>query len=152
MNRAVQAAERLALRYGRDPWEVANALDVLVLAERLPRSVSELYLAAPDNVHAILLDKALSTVKSRELLAHGLAHHILHVGNYFTTRPTLCAHEREADDFAAALLVDGVALAKHLRELDPPSDAELAWDFEVSIPTVRRRLRLLAGVDIVSNM
>jgi enoyl-CoA hydratase/carnithine racemase len=146
-------AERLAQRvvsdYGRDPWLVAAAIDLPVYEADLPGRHRELYIEErrPGGVRALALAAAAEPMEARELLAHGLAHYFLHVGDRLTGRSRAIwsgRHEREADDFAACLLIDGGALAQALRRFDPPTAWELCEQFSVSAALLERRMGLLA--------
>lgn len=80
-----------------------------------------------------------------ERIAHGLGHHLLHAGNRLEDRAGAVwsgTHEREADDFAACLLVPIGELRSQLAPLDAPNVWELTSHFQVTEKMIRRRLEL----------
>jgi len=148
MTRVERVAEWVAARHGRDPWRIAQAIELPIYEMPLPGKYREVYFAerGPGAARAIVLAPGATTAEGRELLAHGLAHHFLHAGNrlFRTFGPSWHqTNEREADDFAACLLVPGARLAALLSELDPPSTWELSERFDVGEGLVARRAQLL---------
>jgi Zn-dependent peptidase ImmA (M78 family) len=147
---AERLAQSVARAYGRDPWQIANAIDLPVYRERLPGSHRELYIEEhrPFGLRALVIAAEADAREARELLAHGLAHAFLHVGDRLTGRSRAIwsgRHEREADDFAACLLIDPEALEAAARRLDEPSRWELSEQFDVSEALIDRRLHLFQG-------
>lgn len=144
MSRPQRVAEQTADRHGRDPWAVAESLGIPVYRMRLPSRYREVYFDT-GAVRAIVICPDASVVETRELLAHGLAHHLLHAGNRLGAGPAgwFHANEREADDFAATLLVPTDRLRAAISSVDAPCLWDLALQFQVSEHMIRRRLRLL---------
>lgn len=147
MTLAAQVATDIAARYGRDPWDVAAGIGLPVFEERLPSACDEVYVADPEfAVQALIVSRAKSGTEARELVAHGIAHHLLHAGNRLVRDPRVhwtSRHEREADDFAAYLLVGEEELRESGSAMDGPTEFELAEHFSVTTDLIRRRLELL---------
>lgn len=143
---AARRATRIADRHGRDPWKVAKALRLPVYRLRLPRPHRELYVELRGHVAGLVIAADAGEREARELLAHGLAHHLLHVGDRVTGRSRALwsgAHEAQADDFAAYLLVSDEDLAGLVNVDDEGAlRAELVERCGVSPKLARRRLRL----------
>lgn len=147
MTLAREFAERIARNHGRDPWKVAARLGLRVRAVDLPGGQRELYAqrGGPRPVAGLAIARDASEDEARELLAHGIAHHLLHVGDRVTGRSPAAwsgRHEREADDFAAFLLVAPRRLENLTTDTLRGQAAELAEACGVSERLARRRLRL----------
>lgn len=142
---AARRAVGIAERYGRDPWQVASALKLPVYRLPLPRPHRELYVEHRGHAAGLVIAHDANAREARELLAHGLAHHLLHVGDRVTGRSRAVwsgMHERQADDFAAYLLVPDETL-RQLGDADEGAlGAELTERCGVSPRLARRRLRL----------
>lgn len=149
MNEAARRADVVARRFGRDPWRVARRLQIAVEFAKVPRAAPEIYVEEPGSggLCFVVLDKRLSDTERGELLAHALGHRVLHAGDRLRGAGLAGwsrRQEREADDFAACLLISGAALRRRLEQVDPPQPAELAEHFGVDSALMRRRMRLLA--------
>lgn len=145
-----RAAKSVVTRYGRDPWAVADAIGLAVYEMPLPGKYRELYIGGKrqGGGRAIVLAPNLTAADARALLAHGLGHHFLHTGNRLhpgARRVGFIRSERQADDFAAYLLVPPLELTRRLSEIDAPDAYELADHFTVPLEVVARRVSLLAG-------
>lgn len=147
MTLAARTADTVARNHGRDPWKVARRLGVRVRRKRLPAPHRELYVErhGAKRSAGLAIAQDASAREARELVAHGIGHHLLHVGDRVTGRSSAVwsgRHEREAEDFAALLLIP----AYRLRELPGDSHqgdvALLSEACDVSEPLARRRLRL----------
>lgn len=113
---------------------------------RLPSVCREVYFDRVDGRPGIILAADADEQEARELLAHGIAHHLLHTGNRVSgcgTRLWSARHEREADDFAAHLLVPEARLLDELRAIDVRPVADIAAVLDVSEALLKRRLQLL---------
>lgn len=149
MNRAVQHAELIARRYGRDPWLVADRLELPVLREPLPVPFEEIYFALGDGVVGVIISPEVEEPRVSELLAHAIGHHRLHCGNRITLAGRAIwtgRHEREADDFAAALLVSEADLNDYTQAFDPIPVEAAAGELGVTLRLLRRRIALLGHV------
>jgi hypothetical protein len=145
MTLARELAEKVARNHGRDPWKVADRLGLRVRRVALPGQVRELYAQRKGRGAGLAIARDAGPMEARELLAHGIAHHLLHVGDRVTGRsPAVWSgrHEREAEDFAACLLVPERRLAQLVGETAAVQVAELADTCDVSPRLARRRLRL----------
>lgn len=140
-------ADELAGRCGSNPWRAAEALGLPVIETRLAGRLTEIYVSdhSEGGSVGLVIDRSGSEVEVRERLAHGIAHHLFHAGNRLDNRAGAHwsgRHEREADDFAALLLIPENALTQALSENDEPEEWELADRFCVSPQLMHRRLVL----------
>lgn len=140
-------ANELAARCGSDPWRAAEDLDLPVIETRLAGRLTEIYVSdhSEGGSVGLVIDGTGSEAEIRERLAHGIAHHLFHAGNRLDNRAGAHwsgRHEREADDFAALLLVPEDALAHALSENEEPGEWDLADRFSVSPQLMHRRLAL----------
>lgn len=147
MTLAQRTADSVARNHGRDPWKVAARLGLRVRRKTLPPPHRELYVErhGPRKTAGLAIAKDADAQESRELVAHGIGHHLLHVGDRVTGTSSAVwsgRHEREAEDFAALLLVPPYRLK------DLPGDSQqgdvacLSEACDVSETLARRRLRL----------
>ena len=145
---AERVASRLAMTYGPDPWQIARGMELPVFRRPLPPAAREVYFEFGNEPgdRGLVVSAEADPREARELVAHGLGHHCLHVGNRVTSparRLWTGRYESEADVFAACLLIPTGQLRRALNRMDEPSTWELAEDFDVSFELVRRRLALL---------
>lgn len=147
MTIASRLAERIAAAHGRDPWRAAERLDLAVFVEPLPEGCDEFYVEDPGSgSRALVITTGLSSSDARHLVAHGLAHHLLHVGNRLRNgRRVLWSgrHEREAEEFADRLLMSERELRELVEAIDPPALSEVALHFDVPERAVGRRIARL---------
>lgn len=144
MSNAERIAHGIVSRLGRDPWKVAHAEGIEVHHLPFPRGYREMYLNDPTTGPAIAIADDAREPEARELLAHGLGHHFLHVGNRMTSIPlnSMTRREREAEEFAAVLLIDFQAILSS--DVHSQRDAwRLAQHVSVSEGLARTRLSLL---------
>jgi Zn-dependent peptidase ImmA (M78 family) len=102
----------------------------------------------------IVIDPNLHPYKKRHLIAHGIAHHLFHretqvnyfikEGQDFLKTLKIQKQEREAEIFAAYLLISGEKLNNILKQdwvkESPDPIPELAEEFQVSPNFMRKRL------------
>lgn len=124
-----------------DPWEAARALDIQV--EMLPLdSVDGLLRLHPAGGWYIVLSSLLPRHRQRFTLAHELGHWCLHRKDqvYFahTPGPVHGRYEREANQFAAELLMPFPALQKAAGQM---AFTSLAAYFDVSLEAMAIRLQ-----------
>lgn len=124
-----------------DPWEAARALGIHV--ETLPlESVDGLLRQHPAGGWYVVLSSLLPWQRQRFTLAHELGHWSLHRKDkaYFahTPGPARGRYEREANQFAAELLMPFPALQKAAGQM---AFTELAAHFEVSKEAMAIRLQ-----------
>ncbi|WP_040195829.1 ImmA/IrrE family metallo-endopeptidase [Candidatus Soleaferrea massiliensis] len=116
-----QMAQQLKdIYHTKEPRELCECLDILVLPSELPEQVRGFYTNI-QNRRIIYLNKRLSALEQRVVCAHELGHALLHtdMNAVFNARCTLfCAarYEHEADLFSAFLLVDPDEYAPELFE------------------------------------
>ncbi len=108
----LQLAKHLTDKYGtRNPEELCKILGISLLDAELPESVDGFFM---ENLgrRAIVIRSSLGDIRRTFAVAHELGHALMHKGlnNYFLlehTNLSLGRYEREADLFAAALLISG---------------------------------------------
>lgn len=131
LERIEALAHRLTQRYGAvPPFDLCDALGVGVFRWDLPARVRGLYLQAAGGAPVILLNSALAGREEAFCCAHELGHALLHAGlnaQRMTDLTDLCVprYEREADYFAACLLIDP-NLGEWNRSYDPLSREQIA--------------------------
>lgn len=140
MRRAVEKAEETYRKYGTtNPAIIARTLGLRVLEEDLKGRLREVYFG-----DSIVIRRDLSPVEKREMLAHALGHHLMHAGNHFAMQKRVYSfgnyHEKQADVFAACLLVPEDRLEDQLRKKLPIH--ELAEHFRVTENLIRLRLAI----------
>ncbi len=158
MDRIVEAASRIAAKYGVDNLDtLAQRLGVAVYDLLETESLKELYFP---NLKSIALRPGVPLHERRFLLAHGLGHHVMHregtardflkhhVAGRGSSSPldqsNLARLENEADLFASYLLVPEVALrpildSESIKASDDPV-TQLAIEFRVPTEAIRVRL------------
>lgn len=149
MDKVERIADQVAAQHGRDPWRIADAIGLPVFQLRLPGRYREVYFGdgGDDGSGAVVVAPDASQREARTLLAHGLGHHFLHTGNRLASGSTAAvwfrSNERQADDFAACLLICGRRLRNCLEQVDPPGASELGELFDVEAGLLARRMQLL---------
>ena len=162
MRRIIQQARRVSREN--------STLDIETTARRLGIQVQEVLESANlkqvyfSDLRAIVLRPGLPAPERGYLIAHGLGHHLLHrdhIQNTGTHRPRVmtCGGllqrgratrlEREADLFAAYLLVPDTRLSEVLRQgwVQEDDDPVLALALEFGVPEELLRERLVyAGI------
>ncbi|MBR6693886.1 MAG: ImmA/IrrE family metallo-endopeptidase [Clostridia bacterium] len=94
----------------RNPREICRELNISVVFTDLPESIDGFYMESGER-QAVIVKNGMDPIKSDFCLAHELGHALMHKGinNFFISENTnmpLGRFEREADLFAAALLID----------------------------------------------
>jgi len=150
----IEKANEIRRKYGSDDLDfVAGKLGAKIVEEPLGRIIKEVYIK---DLAVIIIDPKLHPYKKRHLIAHGLAHHLLHRNsqvNYFIKEGEdflktlkIKQQEREAEVFAAYFLIPEEKLNALLEQdwvkesLDPIP--ELAEEFQVSPNFMKKRLEL----------
>jgi Zn-dependent peptidase ImmA (M78 family) len=128
-NRAVLKANEIIEKYKtNNPEAILKKLGIDVLDVPLAGRMKELYFR--DHV---VLKAGLEKPERRQLLAHALCHHLLHAGNHLANKQRPYSfqnfHEKQADVFAAYLLMPESELEKLID--DNLSIYDLAEKFEV---------------------
>ncbi len=155
MEWVIRKANEIRRKYGIDDLELlASKLGADVVEMPLGRIIKEVYIK---DEKVIVIDPSLHPYKKRHLIAHGIAHHIFHRDirvSYFveeeenpTNRWLMQQHEREAEVFAAYLLIPEEELKELLeqewvKESYDPAQA-IAEEFLVSPNFMRKRLKFL---------
>ncbi len=115
-NRFIKLTEELKSKYKTaDPFELCRCLGFLVIRTDLPKSVRGFFMETADGV-SVVISNTLPSPVDRACAAHELGHALLHRGinTFFLSENTNLVggrYEREADLFAAALLLDEEALS-----------------------------------------
>jgi Zn-dependent peptidase ImmA (M78 family) len=144
MRRAFERAEETYRRYGTtSPALIARALGLRVLEEALEGRLREIYFG-----DSIVIRRDMSPAEKREMTAHALGHHLMHAGNHFAMQNCVYSfgnyHEKQADVFAACLLVPKGQLEDQVRR--GPALWELAEHFNVTEQLMTLRLKLRAAM------
>lgn len=145
MKRIENLAHRLVKRYGTSsPFELCDYLRIDILRADLPAAVRGLCFQKCADGSVILLNRGLGPRESRYCCAHELGHVLLHPGinaQVMADLTNLCIPrlEREADFFAACLLVDP-NLEEWNRNFDPLTVQQIAC--LAGLPEKAVRLRL----------
>ena len=139
MNRAVKKAQEIYNKYGNDLDKILAAEKIDVLEVPLAGRFKEIFFG-----DYIVLKDSLSPEEKRELTAHALAHHYLHAGSHYAASKKIYSfsnyHEKQADVFAAYLLIPDEKLTKMLYPEIPI--AEISEKFGVPEKVARKRLEL----------
>ena len=102
---------KLSEKYGtKEPYELCECMDIPIICSELPKSVNGFFTTIKKG-DIIYINDELSEQVQKEVCAHELGHIILHpqCNLLFMLEKTLFVtekYEREADEFAAALLID----------------------------------------------
>jgi Zn-dependent peptidase ImmA (M78 family) len=154
MRHIIEKANEIRRKYGVDDLEfVAGKLGAEVVEQPLGTIIKEAYFK---DEGVIVIDPNLHPYKKRHLIAHGLAHHLLHRNrrvNYFINDKDdflkslrVKEMEKEAEIFAAYLLIPEEKLNALLKEdwvkESPDPIPELAEEFQVSENFMKKRLKL----------
>ncbi len=111
MNTAVRKAKEIYQKYGNDVDKIASALDLGILEEEMEGNVKEIYWG-----DCISIKQGLPEPERRELLAHAICHHLLHAGSHYNSSFKKYSfgnyHEKQANVFAAFILVPDEELEK----------------------------------------
>ena len=149
MNRAAERAERLAEQHGSDPESALSFFGVHVLEERLSGRLTELFFG-----DYVVVDLRLPREKRQELLAHALAHKVLHAGNHLAIKRRVYSfgnyHERQAEVFAAYFLIPSSGLEPMISP--DLSVYEVAAEFGVSEKFAEFRLKLAKHYQLVKQV
>ena len=109
--RIIGLANKLKNEFGTgDPREICRCMSISFLVTELPERLNGFYMETPSG-RAVAVASRLDSVSARSCAAHELGHAVLHRGinTVFMSDNTSFVQgrfEREADLFAAALLLD----------------------------------------------
>ena len=154
-----QTVKQLVKKHGtNDPVEIANQKNILLLYEDFKSILG--YFNASRRIAMIHVNRNISDVLQRFVIAHELGHLLLHpkVNVPFLRSNTLCSIdriEREANEFAAELLIpdelllEGYTVSQaaaasgvppeiaHLKSLPEPRKKQNIWTREDSFLTIK---------------
>jgi len=109
MNIAKRKAEEVVEKYGNNLQDIISSEGIQVIEVPLAGRLKELYFG-----DIIILKDSLSSAEKKELTAHALGHHFLHVGNHMAASSGAYSwdklQERQAEVFAAYLLMPKLRL------------------------------------------
>jgi Zn-dependent peptidase ImmA (M78 family) len=157
MRRIIQKAREIYEKYGSEELEVlASKLGAEVFEILEAKNIKEVYFS---DLKAIAIKPDLHPCERNYLIAHALGHHLFHqaganrdflnlheeglFGSLEIGRSEIARKEREADIFAAYLLIPEEKLSPILKEdwiRDYNFVPELAEEFQVSEELIRKRL------------
>ena len=144
MNRAIKQANQIRETYGNDLDQIAQSLGLNVIPQKMEGRLREFYVSG-----SIVINESLSNREKRELVAHAIGHHLLHAGNHLSMQKRIYSfgnyHEKQANVFAAALLMPSYGLQKVLKSR--PRIDEIADYFHVTDELVRLRLLVRANFE-----
>ena len=144
MNRVIDKANQIIQQYGTDLDQIAESLGLDVLQDKFEGKMKEIYFPG-----YIVLDEKVSVRERRELIAHALCHHLLHAGNHWSQYKRIYSfgnhHEKQADVFAACLLMPRDAFERYIRTR--PRLDEIANHFQVTEKLAKLRLLIWANFE-----
>lgn len=139
MRRAIEKAKEIYAEHGNNLDLICEKLGLEVIEETLDGRLKEVYFG-----DSIVIKKSLPESEKRELVAHALGHHLMHAGNHLAMQKRIYSfgnyHERQANAFAAYLLIPQDQLENKLAKA--VSVNELAQDFDTTEKLINLRLRL----------
>jgi len=144
MRRAFEKAKEVVRSYRTtEPAVIADELGICVLEEELTGRLREIYFG-----DSIVIRIDLSPEEKREVLAHALGHHLMHLGNPLAMQKRVYSfgnhHEHQADAFAACLLVPEGKLEDQIRAGE--GFWEIAQNFRVTEQLLTLRLKIRAAM------
>lgn len=144
MKKAIGAANQLLKKYGNDLDTITESLGLIVLNEKLTGTMKEIYFKG-----SIVIREDLPQREKRELIAHAIAHHLLHAGNDWAIRNRIYSfgnlHEKQANIFAAYLLMPCDSFQNVLK--NEPRVDQIANHFQVTEELVNLRMKIWAKYD-----
>lgn len=139
MYRAIDKANEISQEFGSDLDQITDSLGLIVLEEKFKGPMKEISFS-----DSIVLDKDLSVRERRELIAHALCHHLLHAGNHWSQYKRVYSfgnyHEKQADAFAACLLMPSNEFQKFIK--DRPRLDQVANHFQVTEKLAKLRFKI----------
>lgn len=139
MKKVIERANRIYEQFGNDLDRITKSLGLTVLYEKMEGRMKEVYFRG-----LIVIREDLPQKEKRELIAHAIAHDLLHAGNHMAMQKRIYSfgnyHEKQANIFAACLLMpteDFEAIVKNKPRID-----EIANHFQVMEELVRLRIKI----------
>ena len=144
MIQAIKKAQEIYKKYGNNLQKILSKEKIEVLEVPLAGRFKEIFFG-----DYIVLKDRLSPEEKRELTAHALAHHYLHAGSHYAASKKIYTfsnfHERQANVFAAFLLIPDKKLEKTLYSDIPVN--EISDKFDVTPKFARFRLKLFNSMN-----
>ena len=144
MKHVINRANQILQQYGNDLDRITESLGLFVVYEKLNGRMREIYFR-----DSIVINEDISKREKRELIAHAIAHHLLHAGNHMAMQKRIYSfgnhHEKQANIFAACLLMPSDKFQKILK--NRPRMDEIANYFQVTEELVRLRMMIWASYE-----
>lgn len=146
MDRVINKANQIIEQYGTDLDQITESLGLLVVYEKLSGKMKEIYFKG-----SIVIDEGVSVREKRELIAHALCHHLMHAGNHWSMYKRIYSfgnyHEKQADVFAACLLIPAERFQRMIK--NKPRQDQIANHFQVTEKLAR--LRYIVWINFEKN-
>lgn len=145
-----------------DVVTLAKSLGIALESRQLENEFSG-FLVRRKNEHSIVVNSRHAKVRQRFTVAHEIGHYFLHskkdvfidgfVFHRNNPQPQGINYqeEREANSFAAGLLMPSNLVREYMEKHDPRSFKEIAEEFEVSPQAMEYRLQNLGFIQIGSS-
>ena len=144
MRRAIEKANEIYADCGNDLDRISESLGLTVLYENMAGRMKEVYVPG-----LIAIRSDLPEREKRELIAHAICHDLLHAGNHMAMQKRIYSfgnhHEKQANAFAACLLMPSEEFQRYLRS--KPRIDQIANHFQVTEELVRLRLKVWANYE-----
>ena len=141
MKRVVQKANRINEEFGNDLDQIAESLGLAIIYEKMTGSFREVYF---QEASSIVIREDLHRREKRELIAHAIAHDLLHAGNHMAMQKRIYSfgnyHEKQANIFAACLLMPSEEFEAFIK--NKPRIDEIANHFQVMEELARLRIKI----------
>lgn len=115
----IQLAKKLKKKYGNDPIEICNKINIIIRHIKLKPDVYQAYTITPFGKPIINLNEHFTNLSQKVLCAHELGHALMHKDkliNEFNDNNEI--YEYEANLFAVALLFNEDDFDIELKKMD----------------------------------
>lgn len=139
MKKVIERANRIYEQFGNDLDRITESLGLTVLYEKMEGRMKEVYFRG-----LIVIREDLPQREKRELIAHAIAHDLLHAGNHMAMQKRIYSfgnyHEKQANIFAACLLMPSEEFEAFVK--NKPRIDEIANHFQVMEELARLRIQI----------
>ena len=139
MKKVIERANRIYEQFGNDLDRITESLGLTVLYEKMEGRMKEVYFRG-----LIVIREDLPQREKRELIAHAIAHDLLHAGNHMAMQKRIYSfgnyHEKQANIFAACLLMPSEEFEAFVK--NKPRIDEIANHFQVMEELARLRIKI----------
>ncbi|MBI5870058.1 MAG: ImmA/IrrE family metallo-endopeptidase [Actinobacteria bacterium] len=139
MKKVIERANRIYEQFGNDLDRITESLGLTVLYEKMEGRMKEVYFRG-----LIVIREDLPQREKRELVAHAIAHDLLHAGNHMAMQKRIYSfgnyHEKQANIFAACLLVPSIEFEAFVK--NKPRIDEIANHFQVMEELASLRIKI----------